>query len=236
MRPTASSVNNPVSLERLLERARPVGGSETGLATLLQSLDVTTLLSDVWQHFTSDDEFNTRLTTLASVSANGFFRLFLTAPPNRQHLRIHAWNERVEIDAYDIHNHRWPFASRLLRGALQVDEFVLDPAGDHAVYRYRHEPLATGSRLTLLGESRLRLSASATYRTDTTYMSAAATLHRVVPSSDGLTLTILLEGEASRQITDVYSRRELASGFQDIPRITVAEVRRTLENIVSALS
>ncbi|MFD0308496.1 hypothetical protein [Streptomyces sp. NPDC127119] len=147
----------------------------------------------------------------------GFDKLLLIDDGPRHMLRAHLWHPgRGAIGKEDIHNHRSPLASSVVRGRLAMELYA--PRGDVRgaetadggieADRYR-ESLADGSADWLLeptGPARLRLTQVAEYAAGSTYALPAHTLHRAWCDTTEPTVTLFLEtGNERRRHTDVFT-------------------------------
>ncbi|MFJ2257027.1 hypothetical protein ACIOKD_01585 [Streptomyces sp. NPDC087844] len=159
----------------------------------------------------------------------GFDKLLLIDDGPRHMLRAHLWHPgRGAIGKEDIHNHRSPLASAVVRGRLAMELYAprgdaridarIDARGDARsagtidggieADRYQ-ESLADGSADWLLeptGPARLRLTQVAEYAAGSTYALPAHTLHRAWCDSAEPTVTLFLEtGNGRRRHTDVFT-------------------------------
>jgi hypothetical protein len=151
----------------------------------------------------------------------GFDKLLLIDGGPRHMLRAHVWHPGAGgIGEEDIHNHRSPLASYVVRGRLAMELYeVCGESGDDAVdgvgdvcgvaaARYE-ESLAEGSADWVLrpaGAARLRLTHVGQYAAGSSYALPAHTLHRAWCDTDAPTVTLFLEtGAGRRRHTDVFT-------------------------------
>ncbi|MEU9048820.1 hypothetical protein AB0D37_00180 [Streptomyces sp. NPDC048384] len=140
----------------------------------------------------------------------GFDKLLLIDGGPRRMLRAHVWHPGAgAIGEEDIHNHRSPLASYVVRGRLAMELYeVGDGSGDLAAARYE-ESLAERSADWVLrpaGPARLRLTHVGQYAAGSSYALPAHTLHRAWCDTDVPTVTLFLEtGEERRHHTDVFT-------------------------------
>ncbi|MGP4047641.1 hypothetical protein [Streptomyces sp. 2A115] len=139
----------------------------------------------------------------------GFDKLLLIDGGPRHMLRAHLWHPgRGAIGKEDIHNHRSPLASYVVRGRLAMELYA--PRGDGGVEADRYqESLADESADWLLeptGPARLHLTQVAEYTAGSTYALPAHTLHRAWCDTTEPTVTLFLEtGSERRRHTDVFT-------------------------------
>jgi len=66
---------------------------------------------------------------------NSFFKVRLITFPTGESLRLHIWLPESKADS-NIHNHRWPFVSRLLSGSYEQTKFIIATGGNETKVRY----------------------------------------------------------------------------------------------------
>ncbi|MET7680705.1 hypothetical protein [Streptomyces sp. NPDC005423] len=139
----------------------------------------------------------------------GFDKLLLIDDGPRQMLRAHLWRPGAAAAGLeDIHNHRAPLASRVVRGRLAMELYEPRGDGDLSADGYE-ESLAEGTgdwELRPTGPARLRLTHTGRYAAGSDYALPALTLHRAWCDADVPTVTLFLEtGSRRRQHTDVFT-------------------------------
>lgn len=139
----------------------------------------------------------------------GFDKLLLIDGGPRHMLRAHLWHPgRGALGKEDIHNHRSPLASCVVRGRLAMELYETDGDGDLRTDRYQ-ESLAEESahwRLSPAGPARLRLTHTAQLAAGSAYALPAHTLHRAWCDTREPTVTLFLEtGAERRRHTDVFT-------------------------------
>ncbi|GGY03343.1 hypothetical protein [Streptomyces minutiscleroticus] len=139
----------------------------------------------------------------------GFDKLLLVDAGSRHMLRAHLWHPGGgAAGGEDVHNHRSPLASCVVRGRLTMELYASGDGGGAPAERYR-ESLAGRSADWLLepaGAASLRLAQVAEYTAGSTYALPAHTLHRARTEAPGPTVTLFLEtGRGRRRHTDVFT-------------------------------
>ncbi|KUL22290.1 hypothetical protein [Streptomyces regalis] len=148
----------------------------------------------------------------------GFDKLLLIDGGPRHMLRAHVWHPGAGgIGEEDIHNHRSPLASYVVRGRLAMELYEVygedgerghDRVDGIAAARYE-ESLAQRSADWVLepaGAARLRLTHVGQYAAGSSYALPAHTLHRAWCDTDAPTVTLFLEtGAGRRRHTDVFT-------------------------------
>ncbi|MFH8612262.1 hypothetical protein ACH4D5_32740 [Streptomyces sp. NPDC018029] len=140
----------------------------------------------------------------------GFDKLLLIDGGPRHMLRAHVWHPGRDMRE-DIHNHRSPLASYVVRGALGVELYErAGPAADEGIATsWYRESLAGEDGDWLLepaGGARLRLTQTALYAAGSGYALPSHVLHRAWCASPGPAVSLFLEtGAGRRRYTDVYA-------------------------------
>jgi hypothetical protein len=208
------------------------------LVSLVRSLSPKELVDDLRKHLADDTQFGRHVQSHASMSPNGFLRLYLAPKQSSCQVRLHVWQEtHFRSREPDIHNHRWPFASRVLCGRLRVDEFIEDTEGELILFRYRHQPSETlvGFRLESDGLARLRKAGERSLGTDAVYFTGEDALHRTTPET-AVVATVLAEGLALSRATTVYRTDLGATGVHPSVRVTVEDILVALDRLTVALN
>ncbi|MFJ2769312.1 hypothetical protein [Streptomyces sp. NPDC087300] len=146
----------------------------------------------------------------------GFDKLLLIDGGPRHMLRAHVWHPGAGARE-DIHNHRSPLASCVVRGALGME--LYEPyeeddaaAGGGIAASWYRESLSGEEGDWLLepaGRARLRLTQTARYAAGSGYALPSYALHRAWCASTGPTVTLFLEtGAGRRRYTDVFTGSE----------------------------
>ncbi|MFF4396399.1 hypothetical protein [Streptomyces sp. NPDC001480] len=140
----------------------------------------------------------------------GFDKLLLIDAGPRHKVRAHVWHPSAAGPGKeDVHNHRSPLASHIVRGRLAMELYEAGTGeGGIGADRYE-ESLADRSADWLLrpaGRARLRLTHVAQYAAGSSYALPARTLHRAWCDTDAPTVTLFLETGAGRRChTDVFT-------------------------------
>jgi hypothetical protein len=109
---------------------------------------------------------------------NGFTKIVL-ARGDHWALRLHLHRADASA-AYHIHDHRWPFASLVLRGTLFEDRYetaAAEHAGAQPWLAFRYAPGAAGFRATQVGRASMLPPALLVHPPGTIYSLPAEQLH-----------------------------------------------------------
>jgi hypothetical protein len=145
--------------------------------------------------------------------SNGFAKLVVHVNDEPDfRLRLHVWpaDDRRGSGYENIHNHRWPFASIVLAGAIRVEQFRevddFDQRGTVVCNRLVYEAAAPGrvGRLRVEGKCALRKLGRPVYPAGTVYFCDTDMLHTVARASGGTAATLMLAGAATGNDALVY--------------------------------
>jgi hypothetical protein len=159
----------------------------------------------------------------------GFDKLLLIDGGPHHMLRAHLWHAgRGAVGKEDIHNHRSPLASYVVRGTLTMELYAPlrtpgDADGGIEADRYQESLSGTAADWLLepAGPSRLRLTHVAQYAAGSTYALPAHTLHRAWTETTEPTVTLFLEtGSGRRRHTDVFTAAGPHPGA--VPKVPLA--------------
>ncbi|MDV9178663.1 hypothetical protein R6V09_52150 [Streptomyces sp. W16] len=163
----------------------------------------------------------------------GFDKLLLIDGGPRHMLRAHLWHpDTAAIGTEDIHNHRSPLASYVVRGRLAMELYEARGDGGITADRYEESLAERSADWTLrhTGPARLRLTHVGQYAAGSAYALPANTLHRAWCDADVPTVTLFLEtGAERRRHTDVFTAAGPHPG-------AVAKVPLDVKDYLGALS
>jgi hypothetical protein len=163
------------------------------------------------------------------IHANGFYRIsFPGTPSSPVRIRLHTWRESwdkdVQEDVPDAHNHKWPFASRILAGGLVHDILRVRP-GEGPYEHFRHVDLGDRYQLLRAGHASLELTSVEVTTAGEEYCMTPETVHRVFPQAGHYSATLVAELERVRNVTDVFAGTKRRKAGQVKPRrLSVDEI------------
>jgi len=173
--------------------------------------------------------------------SNGFAKIsFPRVPGTAARLRLHLWlpGDGREPDS-DLHNHRWPFASRVLAGRLHQELYRTDPtpAGDFRQYRHEQTGPDRGYRFSYVGRATTELTDDQVIGTGEVYRLPRQAIHRVWADPDRVAATLVVEYPPRTTMTDVWCRSadKVVGTAQDPPRYGAGAVRRMLVDLLTDL-
>ena len=193
-----------------------------GLAAAAIRLDLG-LIDGLLDNIASDRTVATDVSRQSYWHSNGFAKLVVHVNDEPElRLRVHVWprGDRHGAGYENIHNHRWPFASIVLAGAIRVDQFReiedFDAPGTVVCNRLAYEAAAPGpvGELRLEGKRALQMMGRHVYAAGTVYCCDTDMLHTVARASSGTAATLMVAGAATRDDALVY---------QDVTREPLAD-------------
>ncbi len=177
------------------------------LGTLEEFLKIDSL-PDYLQMLANDKLTALSMPTKSYEHPNGYSKLVLNSPidfPVPYELRLHHWTVQLSRIEADIHNHDWNFASHVLFGQIQFEEFEESNDG-FSIPRYQYVR-DSQDQFTISQEkpTTLRTVQSGKICTGQTYSLTRGMLHRVTADVTLETCTIILQGTTLTSKTDIFS-------------------------------
>jgi hypothetical protein len=193
-------------------------------------------VADALEALAQDDLTMKGIASLSYRHANGFFKLVLhRSSETGAAIRLHAWMPD-QVSAENIHNHRWPFVSRVLLG--HVDEYLFEFSKDgEDMWRYSYERIRRGAHvLHPVGRTTIKERGTQRWERDSVYIREALQLHRVRAAQDRLTATLVACAPTSRDSTDVFTLTEPGI-FQPVPELPLGaqQARDLLLSVAKAI-
>lgn len=203
-----------------------------------------------------DSWMRTELATRSRLHRNGFLKTILVDRDewseyslNGYRLVLHAWDDAtVSGHEEQIHDHRWPFWSLLLKGTLEWTHYsTIEEKTETGLPYYRYEYRSPDERshysLNYAGKAWLSQRFSATVSDGTRLAMTEVELHKVRWPGVSDTATIFLQGKPARASTNVYIPLPSSTTGDEIiePSTIVFEVQRkclpyeTISRIISAI-
>lgn len=171
---------------------------------------------------------------------NGFEKLLLTTTCGAWKYLLHTWTPQSleqAVAAEHSHNHRWPFATLVLRGAYRFETFQVTASTTGAGFLYRYMSAGADRHYRLLEMGRAQLSAALAFdlRAGCVCVSDSATVHRVVPLETPV-MTLFVQGPPDRAETMVVSDKPASrTGEVSINRFSISEWRARLSKRIEQL-
>ena len=176
----------------------------------------------------------------SNTHANGFHRIsFPSDSPSPVRIRLHTWptgeSKKDWRAVADAHNHKWPFASRILIGGLVHDIYAIELGrGDYQ--HFQHVSLGERYKLTHAGPAVLERVNVQVIDGGTIYRMLPETVHRVSPKNHQYSVTLVAELAPTREFTDVFAdpNKHMDGAIKPAP-LEVAELRSEFRRIIEVL-
>jgi hypothetical protein len=181
------------SLYDALGHPQPAGGNHANVALeTTSSLAQPSRLAGLLRSLGHDGGAVANCASQSYLHPLGFHKLMLINAAPLFELRLHVWWPDSSPGADHIHNHRFPFASAIVRGGYKMQIFQAAATGV-PMLEYREQPSPDGGwQLTAVSPAHLTPVASLNLAPGTSYAVAADTLHRVTVAPGSLCVTLLL--------------------------------------------
>jgi len=153
-------------------------------------------------------------------------------------LRLHLWRPGGSRSVEHVHNHRFGFASMLLRGSYEMRIFRPGQTGmPMTEYREGLASRAAGWRLDQVGEAHVRQLAVLTLHQGSSYWIGPQVLHRIAVPPAALCCTLFLETARVAPTTRVFTTPGLAVPAA-VPRRTFSpdDYARGIDAVIAELS
>jgi len=166
--------------------------------------------------------------------ANGFHKIVLLQGHNFK-LRLHHFVPTSTLPpAEHIHDHRWPFASHIVKGNLCMDLFELAGTNDgfptHA-FLYDSAKDDGGFTATYEGLQDVSHLKNVTYEQGTTYHMQPEEMHRIIANTEPCT-TLMLTGKPISTFCHFYAQTEPTFEQTRTIPYTPAELNSILNDIL----
>lgn len=166
---------------------------------------------------------------------NGFAKIILATASSGEQARVHYWAGGAGDDG-DLHNHRWPYSSWVVRGRFVQTIYEASASGEMIFAHYTWADGCVGgprdgsSVKVALGEvSREVLAHGATYSL------REGVVHRFSPMEAGLTVAI--QGAAMRDRSDIFVPLDSPTGRERKPiRMSAEQAASVVREILGVLS
>ena len=152
-------------------------------------------------------------------------------------LRLHVWMPTAEVPADHIHDHRFGFASAVLRGGYDMQLYQRASTGV-PVTEYREEvSQKSGWHLNQVGPAYLQLLSTIRIEQGSSYVLPPEALHRVTVVPKSPSITLFLQTAARRGETQVF-----VEAGKPVPArspkeaITVEAYRRQFSELLALLT
>ncbi|RZV34821.1 MAG: hypothetical protein EX272_11900 [Chromatiales bacterium] len=213
--------------------------SPRDLVVVLEKLLEAGAFSDFLYSLAENDVALRDMATKSYRHPNGYDKLVLISPnefPVPYELRLHHWLEEGSGSESDIHNHGWDFASHIVFGSLNCEEFERAESGT-SYRKIEYLRQNQGSFSFSEGAScDLDMTKSFILKSGETYFQPRGVLHRVSSSTKVGTCTMVLQGATESTVADNYIRPSGAAPQpKSLQKMSMQEYRLKLLELVEKI-
>lgn len=197
----------------------------TALAELRERLDITSTLREL-----ASSRTLTEIIGSGQLHDNGFAKIIIaTSPVSGMKAVLHVWPNDTGTAGDNIHNHRWDFASVVLRGELQVEIYARTDGESYPAFSYKSPSggdtysLEPNGPISAARVALIQLPRTSTYSWD------HQVLHRAFGIGTPGTVTFIIQGRPQQDSTTVLVRGgRTYPADHPVTRMSQAEIRDRL--------
>lgn len=172
---------------------------------------------------------------------NGYDRIELFPPSYLGYgVRLHIWWSDERSDKEHIHTHPWDFASSIILGTLNFEQFAEDSEGEDFFVNYYDRPTAkTSYVLRSGGVGKLKKTFGAALVSGCSYVARRPFIHRVDKTPNVNTATIMVHGPELDYPTRIFTKEPLAGNNSVIfsaERFTPKQILERVKRLQTALN
>lgn len=234
---TLSTRHEKVSYENLAHDVPALLASaapEHSLPLLVSLLGEPLLFIKLIKAILADDEWLNRVQKASYYHRNGFDKLVLLEAGEYK-VRLHWFRPQGKLlPAENVHDHRWPFASKILSGTLQMD--MLQPAlhGEPFLqYQYDSKKINGRYNVSFLQHACLHVYEQLVYSAGQQYLMPTTDLHRIVYHPACEAMTLMITGKPERQDCRLFASKEIMDEEQQALPYPTQVLRKKLQEIIA---
>ncbi len=207
---------------------------EEALLDINQAVANPLILSILIRRILNDGMLSSELLNNSYYHENGFHKIVLLSGRNFK-LRLHHFGVSYKAPMENIHDHRWPFASSVLYGHLNMELFKLTKTSEKAeeLYHFIYDSdKKSGSYSTeLKGKSFLRKENTRTFNAGESYLMLPDELHRIKNNHGEESITLIITGNPVDANCNLYAKRSIL----EREKLTVKYEHKTLVKILDGI-
>lgn len=165
---------------------------------------------------------------------NGFHKIVLLYGNNFK-LRLHHFGKTGKAGKENVHDHRWPFVSTILKGALHMEMFTVTNEINNSEQLLHHiydsDKVGGSYKAQLQGVSNLKMVEKMSFHAGLTYILPAEILHRITNTENQECITLILTGKPVNSKCNLFARNILTDEEKKTPRYTNDELLHHLSNL-----
>ena len=214
-------------------------GDNTSMITANQALAKPENLYLLLSRIINDPVMLSKTVAASYYHENGFHKIVLLAGKKFK-LRLHHFGVAAKIPMENIHDHRWNFASTIIKGELKMDLFTIAPKGDNTekTYHFIYESEKSKGTYTtdFVSVAHLRKSETRSYRPGETYLMETRELHRIKNSTGQESITLILTGKPISSKCNLFSKRTILEDEKVTKTYSEVKMIEMLERICETIN
>ena len=167
---------------------------------------------------------------------NGFHKYVLLEGKYYK-IRLHHFGAMQKAPMENIHDHRWPFASTILKGRLNMEMYEQCPINDKEElllhYIYNSDKSKGFYETTLKGVVGMRKINEINFEKGQSYLLTPEALHRITNKDECITL--IITGKPSGNKCNLYAKREITNEEKETKKYTKDHLKLNLNKISAEL-
>lgn len=182
---------------------------EMALSCVVAFLNDPAVLGSLLNSITSDPFLNKKMLDESYYHLNGFDKIVLINRSNFK-IRLHNFLPQPEKRPMEnIHDHRWNFASAMLRGSFNTDLFINGSKQDLKTHSYTYHSNKVDDKYETIYNGEVFLEKLTTIQVSEgeNYFMPADVLHRINEMNTDGTVTIIVTGPPINETCQLYASR-----------------------------
>jgi hypothetical protein len=209
----------------------------------LPQADLTLLLKNIYdpKHFKSlllnimsEPELLKKIQDSSYKHDNGFAKIILLQGKHFK-LRYHLFNVVDDVPMENVHNHRWCFASVVLKGNLKTHLFAPNNNEGEPVmlYKYISNKIQNKYETKFIKKTFLKKTMEHEYAQGSSYLMDTITLHRIVLAPNTTTHTLILTGKPQDLECELYARKTIQEDNKILKYYTKDQINQYLNQLIN---
>jgi hypothetical protein len=228
------ALNNGVG--PLVELLEQMAATRLPQALLMASewLAVPENLSQLIYTILNNPEASEKMLKESYYHQNGFDKIVLLSGKGFK-LRLHHFHARPGHSPMEnIHDHRWAFASTMIRGSFKMHLFEEDPKGEEerTLHNYNAAKVNQKYATEEMGKRRLKIVERLQYAAGDSYIMLPDELHSIIHIPNQEAITLIVTGNNERETCKLYAKGPIEDEQKEMEPFEKQWLFEKLENIV----
>lgn len=214
-------------------------GDDTSMIAVNQVLAKPENLSLLLSGIINDPVMLSKTVAASYYHENGFHKIVLLSGKQFK-LRLHHFGVAAKIPMENIHDHRWNFASTIIKGELKMDLFKIAQKGNNTekTYHFIYESEKSNGtyKTDFVAEAHLRKSETRSYKPGETYLMETHELHRIKNATGQESITLILTGKPISSKCNLFSKRTILEEEKITKLYSESKMVEMLEGICGTIN